>query len=728
MNRYLLRVAVPCPLYRAFDYLPPADCSTPPAAGVRVRVPFGRQRLTGILLDTVTQSDVPVDKLRPADAVLDEAPLLDKQLMQLGCWAAAYYQHPVGEVFSQLLPGLLRQGRAPEAMGETRWRLTAAGKQPTASEALQRAPRQRQLVEQLAAAPQGLPTAQLSNAGQALRSLRDKDLVEQITRIPDAITEPAQPGPTLNTAQQQAVEAISEQSGQFNAFLLDGVTGSGKTEVYLQAIRHVLAQGKQAMVLVPEIGLTPQTLARFRERLGVPLAVLHSGLSDGERHNAWLAAKRGTARVIIGTRSAVWAPLPEPGLLIVDEEHDGSYKQQEGFRYSARDIAVLRAQKLGCPIVLGSATPALESLHNVAAGRYQHVHLPERAGQAAHPTLRLLDVRGQYLQDGLSEPLLDAIARHLSDGGQTLLFLNRRGYAPVLMCHACGWQADCGRCDAHLTLHRRRQRLLCHHCGFERGIPRQCPACGSLDLQILGKGTERLADHLVERFPHAGIARLDRDSIRKRGSLDKVLSDVVRGRTRILIGTQMLTKGHDFPGITLVGVVDADAGLFGADFRAAEKLTQQITQVAGRAGRADMPGEVLIQTHHPEHPLLNRLIHQGYTACAQELLAERQQTGLPPYAHLALLRAQAAQQTAVDDFLNQAAQQAKKISGTPMLLGPAPAPLARKAGRQRGQLLLQASDRRELQTFLSAWVPELGTLPAARKVRWSIDVDPLDMS
>ncbi|HET9680310.1 MAG TPA: primosomal protein N', partial [Gammaproteobacteria bacterium] len=382
---FLLRVAVPCPLYRSFDYLPPADCKTEPLPGVRVQVPFGRQKLVGVLLETTTQTDVPRDKLRPASAVLDEKPLLDSSLMQLGRWAAAYYQHPIGEVFNQLLPGLLRQGHAAAPIGEVRWRLRANAITPDAEKSLNRAPRQRQILEQLRKIPAGLPPSQLANASQALRALRDKGLVERVTVTAKPELNSAQPGPALNPAQQQAVTAITGQNGHFHAFLLDGVTGSGKTEVYLQAIRAVLAQGKQALVLVPEISLTPQTLARFRERLGVALAVLHSGLSDGERHNAWLAAKQGDVRVVVGTRSAVWTPLPELGLIVIDEEHDSSYKQQEGFLYSARDIAVLRAQRASCPIVLGSATPALESLHNVANKRYQHLHLPERAGQAAHP-------------------------------------------------------------------------------------------------------------------------------------------------------------------------------------------------------------------------------------------------------------------------------------------------------------------------------------------------------
>lgn len=730
MTDFVLRVAVPCPLYGSFDYLPPAGLDQEPPPGVRVRVPFGRRRLIGVLLETARHSTLPRERLKRAEAVLDREALLDESLMQLGRWTAAYYQHPIGEVFQLMLPVLLRQDRAAEAPGERRWRLTRDG-QETDPALLARAPRQREALEALRRAPGGLSAAELPPAlAAALPRLREKGLAEARLTAPAPPPAGVEDGgtPELNPEQAAAVQAVGRQAGNFHAFLLDGVTGSGKTEVYLACIEETLAAGRQALVLVPEIGLTPQTLARFRARLRVPLAVLHSGLGDGERLRAWLAARSGAARVVIGTRSAVWTPLPDPGLIIVDEEHDGSYKQQEGCRYSARDLAVLRAQHAGCPVVLGSATPSLESLHNVRLRRYSRLPLPARAGAARPPALRLLDVRSRPMRDGLSDLLLDAVNRHLEADGQVLLFLNRRGYAPVLLCHACGWHADCRRCDAHLTLHRGRGRLLCHHCGAEAGIPGQCPACGSLDLQGLGKGTERLEAALAERFPGAGVARLDRDSTARRGSLDRVLADFAAGRQRILIGTQMLAKGHDFPGITLAAIVDADAGLFGADFRAAERLAQTVIQVAGRAGRAERPGEVLIQTHHPEHPLLRTLVREGYAACAEELLAERRAGGLPPFASLALLRAEAARREAVDAFLHAARAGAAARNDAPALLGPAPAPLARKAGRHRGQLLLQATQRSRLQAFLSGWVPELAALPEARRVRWSLDVDPVDMA
>ena len=530
----------------------------------------------------------------------------------------------------------------------------------------------------------------------------------------------------LNPAQQTAAAEIIGALAGYKAFLLDGVTGSGKTEVYLEAIAAAVASGRQALVLLPEINLTPQTLARFRARFG-SVAAFHSGLSDGERLATWLAARDGTAPVIVGTRSAAWLPLKAPGLIVVDEEHDASFKQHEGFRYSARDLAVVRAQRAKVPVVLGSATPSLESLHNAAQDRYAHLRLPERAGTARHPSMKLLDIRSRRLVEGLSDLLLDAVKRHLTAGGQVLLFLNRRGYAPTLMCHDCGTPEACKRCDARMTLHGDR-RLVCHHCGAERPVPKQCSHCGSQSFGAVGQGTERIEQALTELFPDAGVARVDRDSTRRKGSMEKLLGEVQSGERRLLVGTQMLAKGHDFPNVTLVGVLDADQGLFSSDFRASERMAQLIIQVAGRAGRADKPGEVLIQTHQPDHPLLNNLVREGYGSFAASALAERRIAGLPPYAALALLRAEAPASAAPTAFLEAAREllAARRIQGV-QLLGPAPAPMERRAGRYRAHLLLQAGQRAPLQNLLAAALPELDGLKQARKVRWSIDVDPVSL-
>jgi primosomal protein N' (replication factor Y) len=483
------------------------------------------------------------------------------------------------------------------------------------------------------------------------------------------------------------------------------------------------------LVLVPEIGLTPQLVDRFARRLPAAIAVLHSGLSDSERLGAWLAARDGEAAVVSGTRSALFTPLARPGLIIVDEEHDASFKQQDGFRYSARDLAVVRASRLGVPVVLGSATPSLESLHNAGQGRYRHLRLNRRAGGASMPRFQLLDVRGKPMQDGVSTPLVRRIQSHLDQGGQALLFLNRRGFAPTLLCHECGWMAECRRCDARLTFHQGRGRLRCHHCDYERPVDRYCPDCGSPDLRPLGLGTERVEAALMEAFPGEGIVRIDRDSTRAKGAFEERMTAARRGEARILLGTQMLAKGHHLPAVTLVGILDADQGLFGADFRAPERLAQLVVQVAGRAGRADRPGEVVIQTHHPEHPLLQVLVHEGYDRFAQDALAERQMASLPPFHHHALLRAEAVSATEPTAFLQAARASAESlgVSGGVQLLGPIPAPMERRAGRYRAQLLLQAPERRPLHSLLRAWVPGLAALREARKVRWSVDVDPVEM-
>ncbi|HEX7112138.1 MAG TPA: primosomal protein N' [Mizugakiibacter sp.] len=534
------------------------------------------------------------------------------------------------------------------------------------------------------------------------------------------------PAAALNTEQQAAVDAVAAADGAFQPFLLDGVTGSGKTEVYLALIERTLAAGRQALLLVPEIGLAPQTVRRLRERFGDQVDVLHSNLAEGERARAWLRARRGGAHVLLGTRSAVFAPLPDLGLVVVDEEHDTSYKQQEGFRYHARDLALVRARARGVPIVLGSATPSLESLANAGAGRYRHLRLPARAAAAQPPALRVLDVRGRKLEHGLSPALLAALADCLDRGEQALVFKNRRGYAPVLLCHACGWHAACPRCDKPLTLHRGRNMLACHHCGSERPAPAACPECGGTALAPQGHGTERLEEALAARFPAVPVVRIDRDTTRRRDAFETLLGGLPADGAAILVGTQMLAKGHDLPNLTLVAVVGVDEGLYSVDFRAGERLAQQIVQVAGRAGRARKPGAVWLQTHHPDHPLLATLLREGYAALAAAMLEERRAAQLPPYAHMVLLRAQAARAEQADAFLAEAAA-ALPGDASLRVSGPMPAPMARRAGQHRAQLLLDADTRAPLRRVLPAWHTALAALPSARRVRWSLDVDPVDL-
>ena len=737
MQAPILRVAVPSPLPAALDYLAPPGPLPPLVPGLRVRVPLKNGERIGVLLDTAGASELASTKLKPALAILDDTPLLPAELLALGHWAAGYYHHPPGEVFATLLPAALRDGQPPLRRCEPGFRITEAGRLALQEQATGRSARRRAVLATLSVADGALALSVLRERhaldGALLRTLCERGWVERLDDPQSDAPRPAVAAvtaPALHDGQAAAVAAIDAAAGKYRCLLLDGVTGSGKTEVYLGAIAAVLARGRQALVLVPEIALTPQLVERFRARLSGRIAVLHSGLAGAERLNAWLDARDGRADVVIGTRSAVFAPLARPGLIVVDEEHDASYKQHEGFRYSARDLAVVRAHAAGVPLVLGSATPSLESLANVAAGRYTRLALTHRAAAgAAAPRMELIDVRRAPLDEGLSAPLLARMRAQLDAGAQVLLFLNRRGWAPVLYCCDCGWLAECSRCDARYTVHRATRRLICHHCGTEHRLPARCPKCGGTTLTGLGLGTERIEQALERHFPGIGIARIDRDTTRRKGSLEAQLDAVRSGAARLLIGTQMLAKGHDFPDVGLVGIVDADQGLFGADFRSAERLAQLVVQVAGRAGRAGRPGTVAIQTHHPEHPLFMRLLRGDYAAIAAELLAERRAARLPPFGHQALLRAEATDAEAPAAFLTAVATLAEPLlgDGHVQVHGPVPAPMERRAGRYRAQLLFEAGARAPLHALLDALAPMLGRLPQARLVRWSLDVDPQDL-
>ncbi len=727
-----LRIAIPVPLRRAFDYLMPPEYSTqPPEPGVRIKVGFGRQTVIGVLLEVVSETDVPPHKLKPVIEILDAHPLLDAEMLKLLHWCSHYYQHPIGDVMQHALPVRLRQGSDTRIAPLTRWLVTAAGRDCDPA-SLQRAPRQAALLQSLQQQPQGLFADQLgqqhANWQPVMKRLQEKGWVTTVAEnaLPVGAGEAAPHA--LNPAQQQAVQRITDSFDRFCCHVLEGITGSGKTEVYLQAIQQVIDRGKQALVLVPEIGLTPQLQDRFLRRLNGRVALMHSGLNDEQRLQAWLHTRAGSADVIIGTRSAIFTPLLRPGIIVVDEEHDLSFKQQEGFRYSARDLAVKRGRDLQIPVVLGSATPSLETLYNLEQQRYQRLHLPERAGHAELPTIHLLDVRSQKMPDGLSAQLLHRMREHLDRGSQVLLFLNRRGYAPILMCHECGWHALCRRCDAHLTLHQHSARLHCHHCGAEQAKPAQCPECTSKDLLQMGYGTERIEQALQQHFADTPIVRIDRDSTRRKGSLQNMLQTINRGNPQILIGTQMLAKGHHFANVTLVAMLNADHGLYSADFRAAERMGQLLLQVAGRAGREEKKGEVLVQTHHPDHPLFRPLLQHDYTTFARQLLQEREQTELPPFTRLALLRAEAVNAELPMQFLQQARillEQHNHMDA--MLMGPFPALMERRAGRYRAQLLIQSNRQQPLQTLFHPVLPMLEQQPLASKVRWSLDMDPMDL-
>jgi primosomal protein N' (replication factor Y) len=734
----ILRLALPSPLRRLFDYRAPAG--VPRSAlqpGMRLRVPFGRREMIGVLIEVVEHSEVPLDKLKPALQLLDRHTPLPAPLFKLCLWTAQYYQHSLGDTLSWALPVLLRQGEPAEARQERFWHASAAA--DLNDPRLARAPRQREALRTLAQHPHGVAHGLLSKLQlnkDSLDLLLEKGLVQvEIRRNTAPVRHGgwlAQPELPLNAEQRAAFHSVQAGMHGFHAFLLYGVTGSGKTEVYLQLIRHCLEAGKQALVLIPEINLGPQTLERFARRFNARIALLHSGVNDRERLDAWLAARDGEADIVIGTRSALFTPLKNPGLIIIDEEHDASYKQQEGLRYHARDLALVRARQENLPIVLGSATPSLESLHNAHAGRYALLKLTQRAGGAQPPRFLRLDVKSLPLDSGISGPLQQAIGQILAAGQQVLVFLNRRGFAPTLLCHDCGWISQCQRCDARMTLHQRSGELRCHHCGHAERPPRQCPDCGTVDLRPVGAGTERAEERLNILFPDFPVLRIDRDTTARKGTMDKLFSTISRGEPCLLVGTQMLAKGHHFPRVTLVAILDADGGLYSADFRASERMAQLIVQVAGRAGRAEEPGKVIIQSHLADHPLLVQLTEQGYPAFAEQALSERRSAGLPPFAHLALLRAEAHKPGQAEAFLDEACSYAEQLQQelqlpTIELLGPVPAPMERRAGRHRAQLLLQAGSRAPLHKLLGAWLPILEAMPGGRAVRWSLDVDPIDL-
>jgi len=730
----ILRVVIAGPLRGYFDYIIPPELSQFEwLPGLRLRVPFGRSSRCAILLEVDETSQFDRQKLKPIEAVLDDLPLLSPCDIEFLTWAANYYQHPLGDVLFTALPTRLRRGEEPLKLGRSGWHLTESGAAVEMA-SLSRAPKQHAVMSLFQQCSDALGreevTASCGDSQATIRNFVKRGWLAccELPPLPAQKCPPSDLPPILNSAQQNAVAQASERVGEFNCFLLDGVTGSGKTEVYLSLIEQALLRGKQVLMLAPEIGLTPQLVQRLEQRLSTESVLLHSGLSDNERERAWHRAALGLVRVVIGTRSSIFTPMPDLGLIIVDEEHDASFKQQEGFRYSARDLAVVRAQREKALLLLGSATPSLESLYNVERGRYQRLELPERAGVAKPPKLGLIDVSNIRLDGGLSPQLKTVIRDTLAREEQVMLFLNRRGYAPVITCHGCGWLSSCQRCDAHMTLHFDDGLLWCHHCGQQHRKPRTCPDCGHSELRPLGQGTERLEEVLKQQFPDSPLLRIDRDNTRRKGSLEKMLSAIEAGECSLLIGTQMLAKGHHFPNVTLVGIIDMDQGLFSADYRAAERMAQMVMQVAGRAGRAEKLGRVLIQTRHPDHPLLQLLIQKGYAAFAAESLQERRETELPPFSYQALLRAESTDGEAPRLFLEQAAEQAHQLSSQVEVLGPIPAPMERRAGKTRAQLLLQAHSRALLQGLLSQWVVQLGTLKLSRRVRWSIDVDPQEMT
>ncbi|WP_423841621.1 primosomal protein N' [Actinobacillus equuli] len=734
----LVRVALPVPLHRYFDYLLPPFLSA--VKGVRVEVPFGNQTKIGVVVDFPKTSDVSEDKIKPIKAVLDLEPIFDDEIWTLLRWAARYYHAPIGEVVINALPVKLRNGDSTERSQPDYFAVTEAGRAALLSGENKRAKKQQDLLAELAEIANFFekPTA---CSQSAWKGLLEKNYIEPVNvpfepqhwqkKLQNRPLVNLQNRLVLNKQQTLVVSRLTVQNG-FETFLLNGVTGSGKTEVYLQVIEEVLKRGEQVLVLVPEIGLTPQTVQRFKARFNVEIDVLHSNMNETERLNAWLRAKNGESAIVIGTRSALFSQFEKLGLIIIDEEHDSSFKQQDGWRYHARDLAILRAKNLHIPIILGSATPSLESVQNAQNGKFIELSLTARAGNAQQSKQQLIDLKTQRITAGLSDRLLAMMKQHLEQGNQVMLFLNRRGFAPVLLCHECGWMCECDACEKPYTYHQKQKILRCHHCSSQRVIPRQCGHCGSTNLITTGVGTEQLEQVLSEQFPTYQISRIDRDSTARKGALENHLNDIREGKSQILIGTQMLAKGHHFPNVTLVAIVNVDSALFSTDFRAEERLAQLYVQVAGRAGRAEKQGQVVLQTHYPEHPLLKTLLEQGYLAFAQEALKMRKVMGLPPFAAQVLLRATGKDNQQVVNLLqNLTAYFQQKCTELGLqdiqLLPPFSAPMAKKAGHYRWLLLIQHRSRGVLQQLIDQFDLDKANLGLQTNIRLTLDIDPQEI-
>lgn len=723
----IVRIALDVPLSTLFDYLVGADIAV--ETGQRVLVPFGRKQQVGIVMELSEDSDLATDRIKPIVRVLEDVPPLPAELLTLLRFCSEYYHHPLGMTVMTALPARLRAQEMVTLKQESSYFLSERGRMLDLEEFPKRRQVQRRILQALHEGPVSETKLRVlsSSVSANLKVLLEEGWVE-CSAVPEVAPETHVFNDihVLSEAQQRAVDAVAAVR-DYRCFLLHGITGSGKTEVYVHLMQQVLQRGGQVLLLVPEINLTPQLEQYFHDRFpDIELASLHSGLSDGERVKKWLHAQSGHARIVLGTRLAVFTPLPRLGLILVDEEHDASFKQQDGLRYSARDVAIFRANQRGVPIVLGSATPSLESYHNAQSGRYQLLKLAQRATEQAQlPQVRCLNITNTPLQDGLSPAMLSALELRLQRKEQSLVFINRRGYAPVLMCTACGWLSGCTKCAGKLVLHLKDRRLRCHHCGHQERVPHACPGCGNTDLQPVGIGTQRVEEALRTHFPAARILRVDRDSTRNKGAWSVMRKQIHDEEVDILVGTQILAKGHDFPNLTLVGVLNPDGALYSADFRASEKLFAQLAQVAGRAGRADKPGEVLVQTAFPDHPLFRALRAHDFEAWAQTLLAERQSADFPPFAYQVLLSAEGRQEQAVYTFLQQARGQALQLAMPVEVYSVLPSALPKRANHFRAQLLVQSDTRKALQTFLRAWKPLLEGLPA-QKLRWSLDIDPLE--
>ncbi|MCS3526981.1 MAG: primosomal protein N' [Acinetobacter sp.] len=729
---YRIRVAVPVYLYDCFDYSLTAEQYHQAEVGARVAVSFGRQNVVGVIVEKLTD-EKPLDlgfKLKAITELLDDNAILDAKVLSLLTWSAQYYQFPIGEVMHAALPSFLRQGK-PYNLLARMWKLI----DDHAEDKLKRSEKQQDAYKILKLHPTGTSENILNLAGietATLKALEKKQITQCILEAqdfkPQAMTL-AQMPLTPNDEQKRAIQNILKARHSYHAFLLDGLTGSGKTEVYLQVMQEVLKQGKQVLVLVPEIGLTPQTVSRFQSRFHCHIALLHSGLNDSKRLQAWQSAQTGKASIVIGTRSAIYTPLPHLGLIVLDEEHDLSFKQQEGFRYHARDVALYRAHLENCPIILGSATPSIDSYALVEQGKMTRLELDQRAGVAVMPKMHVIDLKVAQKQNGISQQLIHEVQKRLDKKEQVLIFLNRRGYAPVLICESCGWQAKCPHCDANFTVHRQPyQHLHCHHCGTIHRMPEHCPQCQHSELKPIGLGTAKVEENLQALFPNFDVIRVDRDSTSRVGSWQKIYNKIQKSEPIILLGTQMLAKGHHFPYVTLVAILDIDSGLLSVDFRATERTAQLIIQVAGRAGRGEKKGEVYLQTLRPDHPLLNTLLESGYRSFAKQTLKERKAAWMPPYRYAALLRCESKDQELNQSFLQEHAQALRQASENSIdIWGPIPAPMERKAGRYQAHMVLLSKDRARMHFYIRQWWQNVWhNKPHGMKL--SLDIDPQELS
>lgn len=730
------KIALPVPMRSLFDYRIPKAMALRHELkpGMRVKVPFGSSMRLGLIVELTDQSEWDEQQIKPITSLQDEKPVLNEDIFSLCLWAQRYYHHPIGEVLFHALPVLLRKGEKPDFRTETWWCLTEQG-QALDIEELSRAKRQQDFILALQSHPYGINSSLINSlnlSAAAAKALEEKQLIEKVNKQFTKKSEPTLPQQSapeyqLNQEQTAALASIQQKLNQFAVSLIDGITGSGKTEVYLQLIAKMIQQGKQSLIMVPEIGLTPQTLNRFQQRFNEEIVMLHSNMNDRERLDAWLLAKSGTAKVIIGTRSSIFVPCDDLGLIIIDEEHDVSYKQQEGFRYHARDLALVRAKAANIPVVLGSATPCFETLLNAWQKKYQWLKLRQRAGTAQLPAMIRVDLRNQSLFYGFSENTLAMMKDTLDRKEQVLVFLNRRGYAPTLMCRSCGWIATCDHCDVNLTVHRKANKLHCHHCDKHKAMQYSCPECGSHELTTVGEGTEQIEMQLAQVFTDTPILRVDRDSTQRKSAIKKITEQIHQHDQAILIGTQMLAKGHHFPNVTLVVIMDADSGLFSADYRGMERTAQLIMQVAGRAGRADKKGSVLLQTYHPNHPAIEMLCEQSYQAFAEQELRERQRLSWPPFCHQVIIRTESQNEQDAYNLLYQVRRLVEQNQDVGLeFVGPYAAIIVKKAGQHRFLLSLKSPQRATLHQLVEQLTHWLEKNAPAHKVRFAIDVDPLE--